>query len=163
MLSGACGLRTCCLRLPYSSESPLLRVASQRYTRRRRGFSVACSVSGPKKDKVIVISGPTGSGKSRLALELAKRLNGEIISADSVQVCEKEISRLLLLRLVDKKNSVCAQFCFRAKREQRKEKEKGNIWFACEQQNKKNNYLVAEKWLRMSSYFGLFLSAKILN
>lgn len=38
------------------------------------------------KEKVIVISGPTGSGKSRLALELAKRLNGEIISADSVQV-----------------------------------------------------------------------------
>ncbi|XVF18719.1 hypothetical protein REPUB_Repub11eG0047100 [Reevesia pubescens] len=39
-----------------------------------------------KKEKVIVISGPTGAGKSRLALELAKRLNGEIISADSVQV-----------------------------------------------------------------------------
>ncbi|KAL2944519.1 tRNA dimethylallyltransferase 9 [Bienertia sinuspersici] len=39
-----------------------------------------------KKQKVIVISGPTGAGKSRLALELAKRLNGEIISADSVQV-----------------------------------------------------------------------------
>ncbi|KAJ4847165.1 tRNA dimethylallyltransferase 9 [Turnera subulata] len=39
-----------------------------------------------KREKVIVISGPTGSGKSRLALELAKRLNGEIISADSVQV-----------------------------------------------------------------------------
>lgn len=33
-----------------------------------------------------MISGPTGAGKSRLALELAKRLNGEIISADSVQV-----------------------------------------------------------------------------
>ncbi|CAN6339239.1 unnamed protein product [Urochloa humidicola] len=35
---------------------------------------------------VIVISGPTGAGKSRLALEVAKRLGGEIISADSVQV-----------------------------------------------------------------------------
>lgn len=35
---------------------------------------------------MIVISGPTGAGKSRLAMELAKRLNGEIISADSVQV-----------------------------------------------------------------------------
>lgn len=33
-----------------------------------------------------MISGPTGSGKTRLALELAKRLNGEIVSADSVQV-----------------------------------------------------------------------------
>lgn len=39
-----------------------------------------------KKPKVIVISGPTGVGKSRLALQLAKRLGGEIISADSVQV-----------------------------------------------------------------------------
>ncbi|KAF0902203.1 hypothetical protein E2562_014443 [Oryza meyeriana var. granulata] len=38
------------------------------------------------KNKVIVISGPTGSGKTRLALDLAKRLAGEIISADSVQV-----------------------------------------------------------------------------
>lgn len=33
-----------------------------------------------------MVSGPTGAGKSRLALELAKLLNGEIISADSVQV-----------------------------------------------------------------------------
>lgn len=33
-----------------------------------------------------MISGPTGAGKSRLAFELAKRLNGEIITADSVQV-----------------------------------------------------------------------------
>ena len=80
MLSGACGLRTC--YLPYS---PLLRRAasfSSPFTRRRRFFSTACV----KKEKVIVISGPTGAGKSRLALELAKRLNGEIISADSVQV-----------------------------------------------------------------------------
>ncbi|XP_031505637.1 tRNA dimethylallyltransferase 9 isoform X2 [Nymphaea colorata] len=39
-----------------------------------------------KKEKVLVISGPTGAGKSRLALDLARRLNGQIISADSVQV-----------------------------------------------------------------------------
>ncbi|XP_064961376.1 tRNA dimethylallyltransferase 9-like isoform X1 [Musa acuminata AAA Group] len=46
-----------------------------------------CSVSGStKKNRVIVISGPTGAGKSRLALELAKALDGEIVSADSVQV-----------------------------------------------------------------------------
>lgn len=54
---------------------------------------MACSVPlnrskkrNSEKEKVIVISGPTGAGKSRLAMELAKRLNGEIISADSVQV-----------------------------------------------------------------------------
>eukprot|EP01018_Ginkgo_biloba_P000811 Gb_23529 [translate_table: standard] len=39
-----------------------------------------------KKEKVIVIAGPTCVGKTRLALELARRLGGEIISADSMQV-----------------------------------------------------------------------------
>ena len=38
------------------------------------------------KPKVIVIVGPTASGKSDLAIKLAQKLNGEIISADSRQV-----------------------------------------------------------------------------
>ena len=38
------------------------------------------------KPTVIVIAGPTASGKSNLAVELAKRINGEIISADSMQI-----------------------------------------------------------------------------
>lgn len=38
------------------------------------------------KPKVIVIGGPTASGKSTLAVELAKKTNGEIISADSMQI-----------------------------------------------------------------------------
>ena len=38
------------------------------------------------KPKVYVIGGPTASGKSKLAVELAKRINGEIISADSMQI-----------------------------------------------------------------------------
>ncbi|CAM6111490.1 unnamed protein product [Calypogeia fissa] len=46
----------------------------------------ATASSMEKKGKVIVISGPTGAGKSSVAIELAKRLGGEIISADSVQV-----------------------------------------------------------------------------
>ncbi|KAG0477733.1 hypothetical protein HPP92_012452 [Vanilla planifolia] len=56
--------------------------------RRMSNDSTPRSSSGPneKKEKVIVIAGPTGAGKSRLALELAKKLNGEVISADSVQV-----------------------------------------------------------------------------
>ena len=33
--------------------------------------------------KIIVIVGPTASGKTKVAVELAKRLKGEIISADS--------------------------------------------------------------------------------
>jgi len=35
---------------------------------------------------IIVIVGPTGVGKTKLSIELAKRLNGEIINADSMQV-----------------------------------------------------------------------------
>lgn len=37
-------------------------------------------------NKIIVVAGPTASGKTKLAIELAKALNGEIISADSMQV-----------------------------------------------------------------------------
>ena len=38
------------------------------------------------KPKVIVIAGPTASGKTGLSIEVAKRLNGEVVSADSMQV-----------------------------------------------------------------------------
>ena len=37
-------------------------------------------------NKIIVITGPTGVGKTKLSIELAKKLNGEIINADSMQV-----------------------------------------------------------------------------
>lgn len=37
-------------------------------------------------NRVIVIVGPTASGKTNLSIELAKRMNGEIISADSMQI-----------------------------------------------------------------------------
>lgn len=36
--------------------------------------------------KIICIAGPTGSGKTGLGIEIAKRYNGEIISADSMQI-----------------------------------------------------------------------------
>ena len=36
--------------------------------------------------KVIVICGPTASGKTSLSIELAKQINGEIISCDSMQI-----------------------------------------------------------------------------
>jgi len=39
-----------------------------------------------KKNPLIVITGPTASGKTELAVQIAKRLNGEIISADSMQI-----------------------------------------------------------------------------
>ena len=43
--------------------------------------------------KIILLAGPTASGKSKLAIQLAKKLNGEIINADSMQVY-KEFSIL---------------------------------------------------------------------
>ena len=38
------------------------------------------------KPKVMVICGPTASGKTALSIELAKKINGEIISSDSMQI-----------------------------------------------------------------------------
>ena len=38
------------------------------------------------KSKIILISGPTASGKSNFAIQLAKKLKGEIINTDSMQV-----------------------------------------------------------------------------
>lgn len=39
-----------------------------------------------KKQPLIVVVGPTASGKTKLSIELAKAYNGEIISADSMQI-----------------------------------------------------------------------------
>ena len=39
-----------------------------------------------KLSKIILISGPTASGKSKLCNKIAKKINGEIINADSMQV-----------------------------------------------------------------------------
>lgn len=41
---------------------------------------------GDKKIKIVAVTGPTASGKTALAIELAKRFNGEIISCDSMQI-----------------------------------------------------------------------------
>ncbi len=45
------------------------------------------------KSKIILISGPTASGKSSFAIKLAKKVDGEIINADSMQVY-KELKTL---------------------------------------------------------------------
>lgn len=39
-----------------------------------------------KDNKIIIISGPTAVGKSRIGIELAKKIDGEIISIDSMQI-----------------------------------------------------------------------------
>ena len=52
------------------------------------------------KSKIILISGPTASGKSNFSIKLAKKINGEIINADSMQVY-KEL-KILSARLSPK-------------------------------------------------------------
>lgn len=41
-----------------------------------------------EKPKIIVICGPTASGKTALSIQLAKKIDGEIVSADSMQIYE---------------------------------------------------------------------------
>ena len=45
------------------------------------------------KSKIVLISGPTASGKSKFAIKISKKINGEIINADSMQIY-KEINIL---------------------------------------------------------------------
>ena len=40
-------------------------------------------------DKLVILTGPTAVGKTELSIKLAKNINGEIISADSIQVYKK--------------------------------------------------------------------------
>ena len=42
-----------------------------------------------QQSKIILISGPTASGKSNFAIKIAKKIQGEIINADSMQVYKK--------------------------------------------------------------------------
>ena len=42
-----------------------------------------------RQSKIILISGPTASGKSNFAVKIAKKIQGEIINADSMQVYKK--------------------------------------------------------------------------
>ena len=57
---------------------------SKSYTERFEGSSPSSGTM--KKEKVVIILGPTASGKTSLSIELAKKFDGEIVSADSRQV-----------------------------------------------------------------------------
>src|SRR5256712_7477613 len=66
-------------------RGPPLRRGSAGSRHRRPGSGVPSSGGGGRTD-VIAILGPTASGKSALAMRVAERLGGEIVSADSRQV-----------------------------------------------------------------------------
>ena len=42
--------------------------------------------SATEKPKIIIICGPTGIGKTAVAVDLAQHFNGQIIGADSMQI-----------------------------------------------------------------------------
>jgi tRNA dimethylallyltransferase len=62
---------------------PATKVATSRF-----GFDISliCTAKAPMPARAILIAGPTASGKSALALEVARRIGGAIVNADSMQV-----------------------------------------------------------------------------
>ena len=57
---------------------------------KKRRWNVLNNLSNKKeKQKIIVVLGPTASGKSGLAVKIARKFNGEVISADSRQVYKR--------------------------------------------------------------------------
>ncbi len=57
------------------------------------------------RSKIILLSGPTGSGKSNFAVKMAKKIDGEIINADSMQVY-KELKILTARPNLKEKNKI---------------------------------------------------------
>src|SRR5919199_5004113 len=49
-------------------------------------ISVAIAMASVSKPPVVLIAGPTASGKSALALALAQQIGGVIVNADSAQI-----------------------------------------------------------------------------
>ncbi len=55
-------------------------------SRVRRSMAATTSENTMRRQQVIILTGPTAVGKTAVSLQLARALDGEIISADSVQV-----------------------------------------------------------------------------
>jgi tRNA dimethylallyltransferase len=49
------------------------------------------------KQKVVVIFGPTGVGKTKVSLHLAQHFNGEIISADAMQIYKVRLTEFAIV------------------------------------------------------------------
>ncbi len=98
-----------------------------------------------KLPKILVILGPTSSGKSDLAIKIAKKFNGEIVSCDSRQVYKgmdlgsgkiskkekKEIKHYLLDVASPKRQFSVAQFQKKAKKAIKKILKKGKLPIIC--------------------------------
>ncbi|VVA94286.1 unnamed protein product [Arabis nemorensis] len=75
---------------PSFSSHSLLSFTKRRRNQNQPVYSVRMEQSRPKnrKDKVVVILGATGAGKSKLSVDLATRFPSEIINSDKIQVYE---------------------------------------------------------------------------
>ena len=62
------------------------------------------------KSKIILIAGPTASGKSKIAINLAKKINGEIVNADSMQVYKQ--LKILTARPSEKDQKTIKHYLF---------------------------------------------------
>ena len=60
------------------------------------------------KNPLIILTGPTAVGKTALSINLAKAVNGEIISADSMQIYNGECARKIVLQ--NRLHDVCALY-----------------------------------------------------
>ena len=62
------------------------------------------------KSKIVLIAGPTASGKSKIAINLAKKIKGEIVNADSMQVYKQ--LKILTARPSDKNKKNIKHYLF---------------------------------------------------
>ena len=61
------------------------------------------------QSKIILISGPTASGKSNFSIKVAKKVNGEIINADSMQVYKQ--LKILTIDQIKKRKKILNIIC----------------------------------------------------
>ena len=64
-------------------NSSLIPMVVEQSNRGERAYDI---YSRLLKERIIFLTGPTGIGKSTLAINLSKKINGEIINADSMQI-----------------------------------------------------------------------------
>ena len=88
------------------------------------------------KTQIYFVLGPTASGKSKFALSLAKKLNGEIINADSMQIY-KELSILTARPTIHDQKKINHHLYGFVKGDVR-----FNVQKWCEEASKKISYLI---------------------
>lgn len=75
-------------RNPVGPDYPVFRCAAPPVTRRKTGKPQMLSALDIDRDTPVLIAGPTASGKSALAMAIARARGGVIVNADAIQVYE---------------------------------------------------------------------------